>query len=1468
MDTIRWKFRLIEDETAFADQFTTFNDRVHFFGRNAPRPTGGTDASMSWGVFATGAAHSSGVGEGQTFWIYDNATGTSAFNLDNAVDSGIALIPNQLYSFELNTDSANLSYTVSIVDEDSGASFSSAAPHGFRDLSATASSHTVIHFGVGVSPAEDVRAFDLDSVSVETGDPGILPPSISTHPADQAVIEGTAANFSVETTGTEPFSYQWNFDGNPLDGETGSSLIISAVTLDDAGAYSVTVSNDAGTVTSDLAMLTIIPSDLPDRTIISDFNDGIYPGERGQGWEGPWEQTHGEADPSVVDADPFDEGSPYLHVDMSGGARNVARQYESGNGMDVIRWKFRLVEDPADFAANFNDFGDRVHFFGRDALRLIAGTDASMSWAIFAVGNAHSSGVGAGQTFWVYDNVAGDSAFNLENNLDTGIPLVLGDIYAFEVEVDSISLTYTVMISDETSGASFTSAAPHTFRDLSATPTSHTILHVGLLSVGADVRAYDLDSVEIFTSEPPPSPPSLLTQPTDLTVLAGTDVTLSVVADGSEPFSYQWQKDGNDIPNASADELMLTSVTSGDAGVYSVLVSNSEGQVISDPAELTVQEEIPILDAISALFDNGAPDFPSESGMGWLEGWSQSSGTGGATVSSDSPLDEETSYLHVDVSETSGGYRNVLRPYTSAPGVDVTLPHVIRWKFRYNEDPSDFDANFNTFNDRVHFFARSKLRPDGGTDASMSWGIIAVGDAHSSGVGAGKTFWIFDNQAGDSAFNLDNHVDTGLPLVPGDDYAFSVIVDPRKNRYWVDIVDETTNASFNSESGHIYRDLSATVDSHNILHFGLRASPDSDFRTFDLDSLTIAPLTGPEIVSNFDDGIFPGEAGDGWVDAWAQTGTGPVLVDFASPLDSGTGYLHVDLSGQSGEYRNVLRQYESTDDLSITQPHTIRWKFRWVGSEEDFANNFTTFNDRVHFFARSAPRANGGTDASMSWAIFVHGDGNGDGAASGKKFYVYDNLTGDSTFGVGTLVDTGVPLVPNDLYSFEVTFNPFTQSYTAFILNHDTGETFRSAAPHLVRDLSTTADSHTILHFGLRASPNSEPGAFDLDSVSITPALGIEFPPTIVNLIPGDGASFHDATQGLQFQVISSSPISNDAIQVLVNGVDVSSELSISGEPNALWVSYPGLDPNSFYSVEISASNDLGMAQVTAGFDTFNEAGSVVIEAEDYNYQAGMFQDDPVPSGFTAGGAQINGNGIGYLDLVGVADIDYASSTVPAGDPSQSYRFEDFIGFQYSADSLRQKYSDSGAPDYHATELSAGDWMNYTRTFAAGNYNAYLRVRATSAQDVVVERVLSDPSQGGQQTEGVGSFGVLDSGGNYVFVPLMSNSGELASLALEGIQTLRLAPTQSNFNLDLNYWVFLAIPEIMESIVISDARISGTEIHFSFPTQSGRIYQVQTSGQLPAVNWTVLQTITGDGSIMEISDPLSNGQGYYQVVLE
>ena len=87
--------------------------------------------------------------------------------------------------------------------------------------------------------------------------PTPLPPTITEQPSSQTVVVGDGAVFNVNASGESPFAYQWFKDDTEIVGATGNTHIIQTSTLNDAGIYKATVTNIAGTTTSNTATLTV-----------------------------------------------------------------------------------------------------------------------------------------------------------------------------------------------------------------------------------------------------------------------------------------------------------------------------------------------------------------------------------------------------------------------------------------------------------------------------------------------------------------------------------------------------------------------------------------------------------------------------------------------------------------------------------------------------------------------------------------------------------------------------------------------------------------------------------------------------------------------------------------------------------------------------------------------------------------------------------------------------------------------------------------------------------------------------------------------------------------------------------------------------------------------------------------------------------------------------------------------------------
>ncbi len=92
-----------------------------------------------------------------------------------------------------------------------------------------------------------------------------------------------------------------------------------------------------------------------------------------------------------------------------------------------------------------------------------------------------------------------------------------------------------------------------------------------------------------LTVNPAPAAPSITTQPANQTVTAGQSATFSVVATGTAPLTYQWQKNSANITGAISSSYTTPATTTADNNsTFDVVVTNTAGSVTSNTATLTV----------------------------------------------------------------------------------------------------------------------------------------------------------------------------------------------------------------------------------------------------------------------------------------------------------------------------------------------------------------------------------------------------------------------------------------------------------------------------------------------------------------------------------------------------------------------------------------------------------------------------------------------------------------------------------------------------------------------------------------------------------------------------------------------------------------------------------------------------------------------------------------------------------------
>ncbi len=86
---------------------------------------------------------------------------------------------------------------------------------------------------------------------------------------------------------------------------------------------------------------------------------------------------------------------------------------------------------------------------------------------------------------------------------------------------------------------------------------------------------------------------AILTAPRSQVAVLGLPLTLSVVATGNGPLTFQWKRNDTPIAGATSASYQVTSVVAATAGIYTVTVTGPQGTLTSAPAIITVEPPIP-----------------------------------------------------------------------------------------------------------------------------------------------------------------------------------------------------------------------------------------------------------------------------------------------------------------------------------------------------------------------------------------------------------------------------------------------------------------------------------------------------------------------------------------------------------------------------------------------------------------------------------------------------------------------------------------------------------------------------------------------------------------------------------------------------------------------------------------------------------------------------------------------------------
>jgi hypothetical protein len=244
-----------------------------------------------------------------------------------------------------------------------------------------------------------------------------------------------------------------------------------------------------------------------------------------------------------------------------------------------------------------------------------------------------------------------------------------------------------------------------------------------------------------------------------------------------------------------------------------------------------------------------------------------------------------------------------------------------------------------------------------------------------------------------------------------------------------------------------------------------------------------------------------------------------------------------------------------------------------------------------------------------------------------------------------------------------------------------------------------------------------------------------------------------------------------------VTNLTATNGLSITGTASSRNVS-AALITNASYVAAISVTDANGSPGAqSVNFDTYNPL--LLWEAEDYDYGGGLTFDP--------------GNTTGqYANQVGTVDVDYHDTTTAAG--THAYRPGDAAATEPNGDGPpRLAYIGTGFTDYDIGWDDNGDWLNYTRTIPAGQFNVVARAANGSGGNggIALAQVTNGIGTTVQGTASLGTFTVPATGNwqAYTWVPLRDAGGNLVKLTGEGVQQTLRATSSGNNN--ANFYILI-----------------------------------------------------------------------------
>lgn len=460
------------------------------------------------------------------------------------------------------------------------------------------------------------------SVCNMTIGPNAGPPVITTQPANQTVVAGQAASFSIGATGAAPINYQWRKNGVTISGAVSSFYTTPATTTADSGAqFSVAVSNSSGSIVSNTAKLTVNSAAVALAIVAQPVSQTVAAGQTAvfsvsatgtaplsYQWRKNGANINGAISSSYTTpvTTTADSGAQFSVVvnNSTGSVTSSAAvlTVNSSTACPCTIWPSSalpaVVDDGPDspvelgvrFRSDTSGYVTGIRFY-----KSVANTGVHLGnlWSGTGVLLATATFSGESTSGWQQVNFSSPVAITANSMYVASYHASAGH-YSVTENYFTTSGADNAPLHAPANGSSGVNGA-YAYGSSSSYPTS-TYLSSN----------YWVDVVFNPTVNILPAPPTVATQPAGQTAIAGQTATFSVVATGSAPLTYQWSRNGANIGGATSASYTTPATTTADNGAkFSVAVSNSAGRVTSGSAALTVNAATRLLSAAPSSLSFG-----------------------------------------------------------------------------------------------------------------------------------------------------------------------------------------------------------------------------------------------------------------------------------------------------------------------------------------------------------------------------------------------------------------------------------------------------------------------------------------------------------------------------------------------------------------------------------------------------------------------------------------------------------------------------------------------------------------------------------------------------------------------------------------------------------------------------------------------------------------------------------------------